>query len=76
MAVVKNLGKHMFATHEVDFVTEGMKGNMVKCRICYFVQDMQTSTLAVSNMDFFMTLQLKASICRLKSQRAASCAPY
>ena len=65
----------MFATNEVDFVTEGMKGNMVKCRICYFVQDMQT-TLAVSNMDFFMTLQLKASIRRLKSQRAASCAPY
>ena len=52
----------MFATYEVDFVTEGMKGNMVKCRICYFVQDMQTSTLAVSYMDFFMTLHLKASI--------------
>ena len=66
----------MFATHEVDFATEEMKGKMVKCRICYFVQDMQTSTLAVSNMDFFMTLQLKASIRRLKSQKVLSYAPY
>ena len=65
----------MFATNEVDFVTEGMKGNMVKCRTCYFVQDMQT-TLAVPNMDFFMTLQLKASIRRLKSQKVLSYAPY
>ena len=58
----------MFATLEVDFATEGMKVNLVKCRICLFVQDMQTSTLAVSKMDFFVTLQLIASIRRLKSQ--------
>ena len=34
IAVVKNLGNHMFAILEVDFATEGMKGNLVKCRIC------------------------------------------
>ena len=66
----------MFATLEVGFVTEGMKGNLVKCKICSFLQDMQTTTLAVSKMDFFMTLQLKASIHQLKSQRAPSYAPY
>ena len=32
--VVKDLRNHMFATLEVDFATEAMKGNMVKCRIC------------------------------------------
>ena len=37
---------------------------------------MQASTLTVSKMDFFMTLQLKASIHRLKSQGAPSYAPY
>ena len=37
---------------------------------------MQTNTLAVSKMDFFMTPQLKAFIRRLKSQRAPSYAPY
>ena len=37
---------------------------------------MQTSTLAVSKMGVFMTLQLYASIRRLKSQRATSYAPY
>ena len=42
----------MFATLEVDFITEEMKGNMVKCK---FVQDIQASTLAVSKMEFFMT---------------------
>ena len=34
IAVVKNKGNHMFASLEVDFATGGMKGNMVKCRIC------------------------------------------
>ena len=62
----------MFATLEVDFPTGGMKGHTVKCRICKFVQDMQTSTLAVSKMDFSITLQLMASIRQLKSQRAPS----
>ena len=37
---------------------------------------MQTSTFAVSKMDDFMTLQLYASVRRLKSQRATSYAPY
>ena len=45
---------------------------MVKCRICKFAQDMQTITLAVSKMEFFKTLQLKAFIHRLKSQRTPS----
>ena len=49
-----------------------MKGSMVKCRICKFAQDMQSITLAVSKMEFFMTLQLKAFIHRLKSQRTPS----
>ena len=46
----------------------GMKGNMVKCK---FLQNMQSSTLAVFEMDFFMTLQLNASIHSLKSQRSS-----
>ena len=66
----------MFATLDVDFSTEGMKGNLVRCRICSFVRDMQTSSLVVSKMDFFMTLQLKSSIRQLKSQRAPSYAQY
>ena len=37
---------------------------------------MQASTIVVSKMDFSMTLQLKASIRRLKSQRTPSQAPY
>ena len=62
----------MFTTLEVDFITGEMKVNMVKCKTCKFVQDMQASTLAVSKMEFFMTLQLKVSICRLNLQRASS----
>ena len=62
----------MFATLEVYFVAGGMKGNMVKCRICKFVKVKQTSTLTISKMDF---LQLKISICQLKSQRAPFYAP-
>ena len=69
ITVVEYLGNHMFATLEVDFITEEMRGNMVKCK---FVQDIQASTLAVSKMEFFMTLQLKVSICRLNLQRASS----
>ena len=30
IAVVKNLGNHMFASLEVDLATEGMKSNLVK----------------------------------------------
>ena len=73
--VVKNVGNHMFTTLEVDFATWGMKGNTIKCRIFKFVQDMQTSTLAISKMDFFMILQLKASIRQLKYLRAPCYAP-
>ena len=39
------------------------------------MQNIQTSTLAVSKMDFFMILQLKASIRRLESQKAPSYTP-
>ena len=62
----------MFATLEVYFAAGEMKGNIVKCRICKFVQDKQISALTISKMDF---LQLRVSICQFKSQRTPFYAP-
>ena len=45
IAVIKNLENKIFSTLEVDFVKSEMKENMAKCRICKYVQDMQTRVL-------------------------------